>query len=70
MPTALRTSCQQCCNEIERCEKFQTLRGPLGNITGKDNDRAVAEVPVSVGLYNAFAPVAQLEFECSKLLAL
>ena len=25
-------------SDIERSEKFQTLRGPLGNITWKDND--------------------------------
>jgi hypothetical protein len=25
-------------SDIQRCEKFQTLRGPLGNISGKDND--------------------------------
>ena len=25
-------------SDIQRCEKFQTLRGPIGNITGKDND--------------------------------
>ena len=45
-------------SDVERSKKFQTFGGPVGNISRKDNDRAVAEIPVSVCLYNAFAPVA------------